>query len=87
MQLVPGNGSATGAAESVLPRTLKTTAIPPPGRRDPAIAIARKKQRDIELKRRGRRASILTSRRGVTQSANVSRPAARKTKLLGQVGE
>jgi len=49
---------------------------PPPEREDPAIAEAARKSREDELKRRGRRASILTSGRGVTEDAPLGRPSA-----------
>lgn len=54
---------------------------PPPAREDPQIAKAKKDQRAIELKRKGRRSAILTSGRGVKEPlGTVNRPAAQ---LLG----
>ncbi len=86
MQLLPGFGGGNpatsaigGALSGVRPAT------PPPSRTDPAIAAARKKQRGIELRRKGRRASILTSGRGLAERTPVNRPQA-KAELLGQVG-
>ena len=87
MQLLPGfDGGGGGFVRTQLPGATGTSPAPPPARTDPAIAAARKKQRDIELRRRGRRSSILTSRRGVTQQAPIARPQARKAELLGQTG-
>ena len=58
---------------------------PPPSTEDPAIEDARKKQMDTDLKRRGRRASILTSPRGVEDELGVvNRPQARAAALLGE---
>ena len=56
---------------------------PPPTAEDPEIAAARQKQIDIDMKRKGRRASILTSARGVEDDlGTVNRP--RAAALLGQ---
>lgn len=57
---------------------------PPPAtptREDPEIAAARKKARQEELKRRGRRATILTGGQGVTSEALGSTPLAGTTTL------
>lgn len=55
---------------------------PPPTMEDPSIAEARKKQADAELRRRGRRASIMTSSRGTEDAlGTVNRP--RASGLLG----
>lgn len=58
---------------------------PVPTVEDPAIAEAKKKQRTSELQRRGRRASILTSGKGVEGDLGaVNRPEARGARLLGE---
>ncbi len=59
--------------------------LPPlPTRADPAIEAARKRQQTSALMRKGRRASILTSGRGVEDElGTVSRPEARGAKLFG----
>lgn len=62
---------------------------PPPSAQEPAISAAmeeaRKKQTATDLKRRGRKASILTSARGVENELGVvNRPQARAAALLGQ---
>ena len=61
--------------------------VPPPTRRDSEISAAGEKQRQIELARRGRRASILTSSRGIEDELGVvNRPRAtedRQATLLG----
>lgn len=49
---------------------------PPPERRDPIIVGAGENQRQAELNRRGRRATILTTGAGVTSAAPLGRPAA-----------
>lgn len=57
---------------------------PPPTREDPSIAEAKRKQRQAELMRRGRRASVVTSSRGVEDElGTVNRPEARAAQLLG----
>lgn len=58
---------------------------PPPKRDDPSIAAARKKQKSSELRRKGRRATILTSGRGIEDPLGVVRPEAteRTSQLLG----
>ncbi len=43
----------------------------PPGREDPAIALAKERLRLQEKRRRGRRASILTGPSGVAQSSEL----------------
>lgn len=75
--LLPGFG---GGAPAPAP-------LPPlPTQDDPAIAEARKIQRTSELRRKGRRASILTSGRGVEDELGTAanRPQARAAKLLGE---
>jgi hypothetical protein len=52
---------------------------PPPERDDPRIAEAKNKLRQSELKRRGRRASILTKPEEDLGEANISRPQASAT--------
>jgi hypothetical protein len=52
---------------------------------DPEIAAARERQRQAELRRKGRRAAILTGGQGVTDPLGVvNRPQARSATLLGQ---
>ena len=55
---------------------------PPPQRDDPAIAEARKKLRASELRRKGRRATILTGGEGVLGTAPLAQPRA-GSQLLG----
>ncbi len=57
---------------------------PPPTRQDPEISAARERQRKAELKRKGRRSTILTSARGVKEKLGVTRPQARGATLLGE---
>lgn len=59
--------------------------LPPlPKRTDPEIEAARKKQRLLAKRRKGRGASILTSGQGVEGGlGSVSRPEARSSNLLG----
>jgi len=56
---------------------------PVPTPEDPSIAAARNKQRQTDLQRRGRAASILTSGLGVPGNATVNRPAASASDQLG----
>ena len=56
---------------------------PPPKRDDPAIAESRKKLRASELRRKGRRASIITGGAGVLGEAPLIQPQARGAQLLG----
>ena len=56
---------------------------PPPTRDDPAIAEARKKLRASELRRKGRRATIITGGAGVLGEAPLIQPQARGAQLLG----
>lgn len=58
---------------------------PPPSTEDVAIQEVKERARDTEARRRGRRASILTSSRGVEDELGVfNRPRARAAELLGQ---
>lgn len=61
---------------------------PPPKRDDPDVTAAREKARLAELRRKGRRASVLTSGSGVDDDSlgggSISRPTARSAKLLGE---
>lgn len=60
---------------------------PLPTRDDPAIAAAANEQRQAALRRRGRRASILTSGEGVTDELGAvasGAPGTRKAQVLGQ---
>ena len=49
---------------------------PPPTTDDPSVTAAREKLRLSEKKRRGRRASVLTSSRGVQESTGVIKRSA-----------
>jgi type IV secretory pathway VirB10-like protein len=81
-QFLPGMG---GGAPSPPPPP-----PPLPTRDDPAVAEAKEKQRMSELRRKGRRASILTSGSGVEDElGTAARPTAqagpaRSSQLLGQ---
>ena len=82
MQLFPGLGILTPRRDP-----LPTPPPPPPTREDPEIRKARDTQRTAELRRRGRRATILTSGRGIEDElGTVNRPQARGSTLLGNVG-
>lgn len=77
---------ATGlAAGLVSPKIPGMPGIPAvPSRADTAIAEARKKAKEEELKRRGRAATILTGSRGIEGGlGTVTRPEARGAVLLG----
>ena len=60
---------------------------PPPSRSDPAVQAsisgAKKKQRDEDLRRRGRKSTILTGGAGVVGEAPLSQPRATGAILLG----
>ena len=56
---------------------------PPVTREDPAIAAAAKKQRQADLRRRGRKATIITGGQGVLGDAPLAQPQARSAQLLG----
>ncbi len=49
---------------------------PPPERTDPAIAAAAGKQRQADLRRRGRRSLFTGTAAGGTEEATLGRPAA-----------
>ena len=96
MQIFPGNkvlDALTGVPlktglDALAPKIPKIPPplipTPPPEREDPEISAARKKQRATELRRKGRRSTILTSGRGITDPlGTVSRPEARTSELLG----
>lgn len=55
----------------------------PVKRDDPAISAAQKKQREADLRRRGRRASIVTGGQGVLGDAPLLQPQARGAQVLG----
>ncbi len=55
----------------------------PPGREDSVGADAGKKQREAELRRRGRKATIITGGSGITTDAPLSQPKAGAPELLG----
>ena len=58
---------------------------PPPRREDPSIVEARQKARLARGRRRGRRATLLTSSEGVLGDPVLNQPAARNgARLLGQ---
>ena len=56
---------------------------PPPKRDDPAIAESRKKLRASELRRKGRRSTIVTGGEGVLGEAPLIQPQARGAQLFG----
>lgn len=57
---------------------------PVPKRTDPEVDEAGRRQREADRLRRGRRATILTSSRGVEDQLGVTRPEARGARLLGE---
>jgi len=62
----------------------KPAPLPPlPTRADPEIEAAKKRQQTADKMRKGRKAAILTSGKGVTDELGVVRPEARSSKLLG----
>ena len=66
------------------PITPKTPPPPVPASISSAeVRAARSKQREEDLRRSGRRATILTSNRGVQDDLGVSRPQARAATNLG----
>ena len=82
-----GTVLAAGALTPKIPGMPEFPIRPPPTRRGSEISAAAEKQRQIELARRGRRASILTSSRGIEDELGVvNRPRAtedRQATLLG----
>lgn len=67
--------------KALSPRFIKP---PPPIPDDVLVEDAKRKQRMEDLRRRGRRASILTSASGIEQALGiVNRPQARAAELLG----
>lgn len=75
--LLPGFGGGPSAPAPIAPL---------PTQEDPEIAKAKKEQRSSELRRKGRRASILTSGSGVEDDLGAAavRPQARAARLLGE---
>jgi hypothetical protein len=74
--ILPGFGGGAPAPAPLAPL---------PTQEDPAIAEAKKNQRKSELRRKGRRASILTSGSGVEDElGSVARPEARAARMLGE---
>lgn len=74
--ILPGFNSA---GPGPLPAPTPITSKP-----DPAIAEAKERLRLSERRRKGRRATIVTSARGVQDElGSVSRPQARAARLLG----
>lgn len=55
----------------------------PVTRADPAIAAAKTKQRSADLRRRGRRSTIVTGGQGVLGNTPLVQPRARGAQLLG----
>ena len=82
-----GTVLAAGALTPKIPGMPEFPIRPPPTRRGSEISAAAEKQRQIELARRGRKASILTSSRGIEDELGiVNRPRAtedRQATLLG----
>lgn len=76
MQILPGFGGGSVPTPQPI--------APPPTLEDPKIAEAKDKLRSSELERKGRRAAILTSGKGVTSElGTINRPEARAAQLLG----
>lgn len=74
--IFPGGGLFSSKPDAPTPLP------PPPKLDDPAVDTAREKLRLSEKRRRGRRASILTSQSGTTEAtAGIKRP-----EVLGQTG-
>lgn len=66
--ILPGFGSAKVSVPE--------DSSPPPEREDPQVVEARKKLRQSELKRKGRAASILTTREERQSEPSIARPQA-----------
>ena len=69
-----------------VPSKPKITTPPPPTpvtRNDPEIDAAREDKRLAGLRRRGRKALILTSGRGVASTAPLAQPRATAAEVLG----
>lgn len=76
-------GKLLGLDQGAPPPPAAPTALPQ--RDDPEIGQARKRQQEADRLRKGRRASILTSSRGVEGGlGSVNRPGARAAQLLGE---
>ena len=79
MQILPGFGGDAPPAPTPLP--------PVPTRADPEIAASKERLRQSELRRKGRRASILTSPKeeggALGPGTSIERPQARAAQLLG----
>lgn len=73
--MLPGFSSSAPALPRDPPPPVKTT--------DPAIAASKKKLRESELRRKGRRSTIVTGGAGVTSDAPLSQPKAGGSILLG----
>lgn len=81
--------AATKVGQKVAEKIIPVPNIPPPPelppvptREDPEISAARERQRQADLRRRGRRATILTGGRGVEDELGVvNRPQAGATRL------
>ena len=65
---LPGFISSAPALPPPPPPPVKTT--------DPAIAASRKKLRESELRRKGRRSTIITGGQGITVDAPLAQPRA-----------
>ena len=88
--ILPGIGGVAGIGPEKLKKLLnpdipEPTPLPAfPTSADPEIEAARKRQRDAERLRSGRRASMITGGKGVTEPlGSVGRPEARAANLLG----
>lgn len=80
-QLLPGKSLFSPPRPQALPPILMANpqiapATVPPERTDPRVLEAGKKQREAELRRRGRSATVLTGGKGVTEKAPLGRPTA-----------
>lgn len=67
MQLLPGFNSAPD---------IPPPPPPPPKVDDPEVLEARRRQRDAELRRKGRASTILTGSQGAMGAANIDQPQA-----------
>ena len=76
--------SKIGRLLGIKPPTAVAPAPPLPTRDDPELEEARRREREAESLRRGRRASIVTGAQGVTAPlGEVNRPQAGGSTLLG----
>ena len=81
----PYSSSAEAFGEALAPPLPEIPALPKlPTATDPEIEAARKRQREAEKLRQGRRTLMLTGGKGVTEPlGSVGRPEARAATVLG----